>query len=304
MSCLTHLRNTEPVRWYRTPFYNATILGFCSLAAPGPWDAMNSLGAGGAQNPTCAGPYTNNRFGTEWLDILGATLCGISAEHCWKIRVYCTPDLHCAACLDPFVALLLNKPEKVPRPHEVPMKLQIYDNPWQEIKAVYCTYIALWLSVRARSLGSILSSVVAIVVTNLLGAWLDTHSAALKKGARWAFGVIMITQGVWWIWLTINVTQYSRSATLYGWADEAFGRAFAPFIFLDADFQLNYNFAFFLVGQISTSPQKTIRLAAPLRGTESAWQALSYGLNAFPIFVTVGGTYFNFGLGAVALLPV
>lgn len=38
-------------KWNRTPFYNATILGFCSLAAPGLWGAMNSLGAGGAQQP-------------------------------------------------------------------------------------------------------------------------------------------------------------------------------------------------------------------------------------------------------------
>lgn len=113
----------------------------------------------------------------------------------------------------------------------------------------------------------------------------------------------MVTQGAWWIWLTINVTQYSRQGPLYDWADEGFGRAFAPFIFLVAGFQLNYNFAFFLVGQISTSPQETIRLAALLRGTESAWQALSYGLNAIPVFASVGGTYFNFGLWAIALLP-
>lgn len=28
-----------------------TILGLCNLAAPGIWGAMNSLGAGGAQEP-------------------------------------------------------------------------------------------------------------------------------------------------------------------------------------------------------------------------------------------------------------
>lgn len=28
-----------------------TILGFCNLAAPGIWGAMNSLGAGGSQSP-------------------------------------------------------------------------------------------------------------------------------------------------------------------------------------------------------------------------------------------------------------
>jgi hypothetical protein len=90
---------------------------------------------------------------------------------------------------------------------------------------------------------------------------------------------------------------------LYDWADEGFGRAFAPFIFLVAGFQLNYNFSFFLIGQISKSPQETIRFAALLRGIESAWQALSYGLNAIPVIASVGSTYANFGLWAVALLP-
>ncbi|KAL2289258.1 hypothetical protein FJTKL_02275 [Diaporthe vaccinii] len=113
----------------------------------------------------------------------------------------------------------------------------------------------------------------------------------------------MVTQGAWWIWLTINVTEYRRTGPLFDWADAGLGRAFGPFIFLVAGFQLNYNFAFYLVGQISESPQETIRLAALLRSTESAWQALSYGLNALPIFATVGGTYFNFGIWALALFP-
>ncbi len=39
------------VKWYRSTFYNITILGLCNLSAPGIWGAMNSLGAGGAQRP-------------------------------------------------------------------------------------------------------------------------------------------------------------------------------------------------------------------------------------------------------------
>lgn len=38
-------------KWYRSTFYNMTILGLCNLAAPGIWGAMNSLGAGGSQSP-------------------------------------------------------------------------------------------------------------------------------------------------------------------------------------------------------------------------------------------------------------
>lgn len=46
-----------------------------------------------------------------------------------------------------------------------------------------------------------------------------------------------------------------------------------------------------------------IRIAALLRGTESAWQAISYGLNALPIFAQVGGVYLNFNLWFIALWP-
>ena len=41
-------RNTEdkryPVKWYRSSFYNAVILGLCNFCAPGIWGAMNALG--------------------------------------------------------------------------------------------------------------------------------------------------------------------------------------------------------------------------------------------------------------------
>lgn len=327
--------------------------------------------------PYSAGLYLNNRYGVEWLVILGAALCGISAGIFWAseaaiaiaypeprnrgrmiaywitwtcvgrilggaINLGLNTDRNTAGqvsyavylifialqSLGPFAALLLNRPSRVQRSDGKPVELFIYDSPWQEIRsttraflnkrflllilwigqgvyseAVYYTYIALWFSVRARSLGSFLSGVVAIIATNLLGAWLDQNHIAIKKRARWAFAVIMVTQGAWWVWLTINVTEYRRTGPLFDWADVGFGRAFGPFIFLVAGFQLNYNLAFYLIGQISESPQETIRLAALLRGTESAWQALSYGLNAIPIFASVGGTYFNFGIWALALYP-
>lgn len=46
-----------------------------------------------------------------------------------------------------------------------------------------------------------------------------------------------------------------------------------------------------------------IRYAALLRGTESAWQAVSYGLTSIAIMGEVGGIYINFGLWAVSILP-
>lgn len=42
---------TKKVKWYRSTFYNALILGMCNFLAPGIWGAMNSLGGGGASKP-------------------------------------------------------------------------------------------------------------------------------------------------------------------------------------------------------------------------------------------------------------
>lgn len=48
---------------------------------------------------------------------------------------------------------------------------------------------------------------------------------------------------------------------------------------------------------------EVIRYAALLRGTESAWQAVSYGLTSLTVFAQVGGIYMNFILWAVAIFP-
>jgi hypothetical protein len=41
----------EGYKWYRGVFAQATIVGCCAFAAPGLWNAMQSVGAGGAQTP-------------------------------------------------------------------------------------------------------------------------------------------------------------------------------------------------------------------------------------------------------------
>lgn len=52
-----------------------------------------------------------------------------------------------------------------------------------------------------------------------------------------------------------------------------------------------------------TDETLVIRYSGLLRGTESAWQALSYGLSAVTVFARYGGVYLNFALWAVSLYP-
>lgn len=116
----------EKRTWYRTTLFNAFVIGAVGFIAPGLWNAMNQLGAGGAQAPylvnaanalvfgilgfMCifgaplanriglswtlffgtigypiysAGLYLNNRYGVEWLVLVGAVTCGFSAGLFW-----------------------------------------------------------------------------------------------------------------------------------------------------------------------------------------------------------------------------
>lgn len=129
----------------------------------------------------------------------------------------------------------------------------------------------------------------------------------------------MTLQGGWWTWITINATRYHRSQPTFDWADPGFGAAFAVYIFLTIGFQINYLFLYFIIHNLAADSEHAessessensensepviIRYSALLRGTESAWQAVSYGLTSLPLFSEVGGVYFNFALWAVSLFP-
>lgn len=81
--------NIETKRWYRSSMFNACVIGMVGFMAPGLWNAMNSLGAGGAQKPFLinaanalvfglmgffclfGGPIAN-RIGLKWTLVLGA----------------------------------------------------------------------------------------------------------------------------------------------------------------------------------------------------------------------------------------
>ncbi|KAJ9145400.1 MFS general substrate transporter [Pleurostoma richardsiae] len=410
----------HPVRWYRSTFYNMTILGLCNFSAPGIWGAMNSLGAGGAASPhlinaanaltfclmvvSCyfssvivhyigikyalifgtigyapfaAGLYTNNRFGTEWLTLFGAALCGISAGIFWMAEAaiaiaYPEPwnrgkalgywltyrlggqilggaiNLGLNADRDeagkvsytvylvfialqsagPFVGFLLNKPSQVERRDGRKVDLSITHNPWFEIKAttklffskkfllivlfigqavfaeaVFFTYLAMWFTVRARALGSFLSGIVAVISGNLLGHWLDRNKFSLRLRARSAFWVIVILQGAWWTWATVNVAKFHRTQPTYDWSSSGFGAAFGVFVLLTIGFQMNYLFLYFIIHNIATDHAEIVRYAALLRGTESAWQAVSYGLTSITLFAEIGAVYFNFVLWGISLFP-
>lgn len=60
--------STPPKRtWYHTTLFNAFIIGGVGFMAPGLWNAMNSLGAGGAESPFLINAANALVFGLSML---------------------------------------------------------------------------------------------------------------------------------------------------------------------------------------------------------------------------------------------
>ncbi|KAI6593377.1 hypothetical protein MCOR07_006701 [Pyricularia oryzae] len=228
----------------------------------------------------------------------------------------------------PLVAMFLSRPDQVQRRDGKKVQLIITQDCRAEIRettrlfctsnflllvlwigqavfaeAVFFTYIALWFSVRSRALASFLSGIMAMTAGNGLGYWLDSARFSLKARARGAFWTIGTMQGAWWIWATVNVTRFRQTRPTYDWTDQGFGQAFAVFLLLTVGLQLNYMFLYFFIHNLSRDEPEIIRYAALLRGTESAWQALAYGLSSLTVFGEVGGVYMNFGLWGISIYP-
>lgn len=167
------------------------------------------------------------------------------------------------------------------------------------------TDCVVWFSVRSRALGSLVSGLVAVTIGNLLGLFLDSKRIALRTRARSAFFVIVVYQGALWTWAAVNVTRFSRAtpAPTYDWSSPGFGNAFAVFVLLTVGFQINYLFLYFFISQLAGDEAEVIRYAALLRGTESAWQAVSYGITSVAVFASVGAVYWNYALWAVSIFP-
>ncbi|KAH9889381.1 major facilitator superfamily domain-containing protein [Cubamyces lactineus] len=282
-------------------------------------------------------PHNQGKFLGFWLTfrvggqlIGGAVNLGLNAKsgEAGKVSYTVYIVFIVLQCLAPLAGLLLTSPKRVERTDGRAVKLDIQGSSVRELiataklfcsrefllivpliaqavytEAVMFTYLSLWFSVRARALGSFLSAIVALTGGNILGWVLDRKQIPLKLRARGAFTFIMITQGGWWIWSTILTTRYDRTRPTFDWGDAGFASGFTLFLILVLAFQLQYLYLYFVVGYLARSQEEVVRLAALLRGTESAAQAVSYGLASVGSFAVVGGSALNFGLWGISLVP-
>ncbi len=70
--------HTKPVsrltRWYRSPLFNVILIGLISFTQMGIWNALNSTGAGGQQEPYLVNGANSLTFGYVQLSGLLCTV--------------------------------------------------------------------------------------------------------------------------------------------------------------------------------------------------------------------------------------
>lgn len=64
-------------RWYRSPLFNVIIVGFISFTQPGIWNALNSTGAGGQQEPYLVNGANSLTFG---IMVFGCSIFAVLAN--------------------------------------------------------------------------------------------------------------------------------------------------------------------------------------------------------------------------------
>ncbi|GAA5842764.1 hypothetical protein JCM11251_001485 [Rhodosporidiobolus azoricus] len=282
-------------------------------------------------------PYNVGKFLGWWLSfrvggqILGGAInLGINARNSEAGGI--NPKVYIVfivlQCLGPFSAFLLPPPSKVQRTDGQPVDLHIENSIAKELKetaklffsprfllivplitqAVFSesfnsTFLTIHFSVRARALGSFVSAVVCIIAGQLFGRLIDSKRLNLKHRARYSFYLVLGLQGAWWTWSVIINNEFRKNPRIYDWADAGFGKGFGSYIAIAAGFQLNYLYLYFVAGSLVSTPADIVRIGGLLRATESAAQAVSYGLNSLKSFQDIGAASLNFALWGVALVP-
>jgi hypothetical protein len=124
-------------------------------------------------------------------------------------------------------------------------------------------------------------------------------------------------------WNIGNSHHYIQTSPTYDWNDPGFGNGFAVYVLHimyapmyplscssaafspcpRSNFQICYLSLFWLVGELAETSEEVVRIAGLLRATESASQAISYGLSSIPAFANIYSAVVNLCFWGVSVVP-
>ncbi|GAA5988888.1 hypothetical protein JCM11641_002111 [Rhodosporidiobolus odoratus] len=156
------------------------------------------------------------------------------------------------------------------------------------------TFLTLYFSVRARALASFLSAICGVLISTLLGFFLDNQRLSLKTRARLGALITITLFSSTLIWALVVQHQFwKENPGKLDWSEEGgrgkFGRGFGLYILLNAFGNGVQNYLYWLVGTLSLSLSDATLYAGLLRGVESWGQCSAFGVNSshFNPFYTV-----------------
>jgi len=82
--------------------------------------------------------------------------------------------------------------------------------------------MTLHFSTRSRALASLVTALVQIFATGIMGTFLDWKHLTLNQRARFGFLGMMALSGGIWVWAVAIQHKYQRTNPALDWADSAF----------------------------------------------------------------------------------
>ncbi|KAM0748747.1 MFS general substrate transporter [Meredithblackwellia eburnea MCA 4105] len=237
----------------------------------------------------------------------------------------------------PFVATLISTPSQVQRPERTPVKMQAHLGFVPEMKQIWAvmtrkevllltpialfaqwpssyagTFLSLYFTVRARSLGALLNAILGVISNTLLGLWLDNKRYSIKTRARVAFVVVFTILGGSLMWLLgiqkhyVDVTKATGVAPKFDWSHKGFANPFAAYLVFFVGYFTVQNLLYWSIALLAREEQELLRLSSFLRAFESAGSACGYGISSrkkLPYTVAVGIDVGGVAVAAITAIP-
>ncbi|PWY94563.1 MFS general substrate transporter [Aspergillus sclerotioniger CBS 115572] len=160
----------------------------------------------------------------------------------------------------------------------------------------WSTYLALYFSVRARALSSLISPFFCIIGCFCLGFILDTRYISQRRRAQIGLVIVVLLNIGVYIWSIVKQVQFNRhNPGRIDWDDHQYPSSFLPYFF---------SYMYWLIASFGRSAQENVRNGAAFRCIEAVGQAIAYGMNTQTQGNPLVGFCVTFGLLGAAVLPM
>ncbi|KPV73159.1 uncharacterized protein RHOBADRAFT_38784 [Rhodotorula graminis WP1] len=153
------------------------------------------------------------------------------------------------------------------------------------------SHLTLYYSVRARALASFLSAICGVIMTTLLGFFLDNQRIALVTRVRVGGAAVFTLFLGMLVWALVIQHEFeTNNPGKLDWTSAGFGRGFGMYVMLNAAGNALQNYLYWIMSLLAAGDVSTAtRYAGLLRGIESWGQCCAFGINSskFSLLYTV-----------------